>query len=85
MFDAICEGGFAPPDLTSFCRLDGLGLVMVGQRLGPGRAELACRVVEDRWCRRCGARGRVRGSVVRRLAHEPLGWRPTTLMVTVRP
>ena len=25
-----------------------------------------------------------RDSVVRRLAHEPLGWRPTTLLVTVR-
>ena len=25
-----------------------------------------------------------RGSVVRRLSHEPLGWRPTTLRVTVR-
>ena len=26
----------------------------------------------------------MRGTVVRRLAHEPLGWRPTTLEVTVR-
>jgi transposase len=29
-------------------------------------------------------RGRPRGTVVRRLAHEPLGWRPTILLVTVR-
>jgi transposase len=76
---------FARPDLTMFCRLDELGLVVVGQRLDPGRAVLACRVVEpDRWCRRCGCEGAPRDSVVRRLAHEPLGWRPTTLEVTIR-
>lgn len=46
---------------------------------------LACRVVEpDGWCRRCGCEGAPRDTVVRRLAHEPLGWRPTTLEVTVR-
>ena len=28
--------------------------------------------------------GRQRDTVVRRLAHEPFGWRPTTLLVTVR-
>ena len=76
---------FARPDLTTFARLDELGLVVTGQRLEPDRAVLACRVVEhDRWCRRCGCEGLVRDSVVRRLAHEPLGWRPTTLEVTIR-
>ena len=46
---------------------------------------LACRVVaDDRWCRRCGCEGSPRDSVVRSLAHEPFGWRPTTLHVTVR-
>ena len=45
---------------------------------------LACRVVEpDDWCRRCGQRGVLRDTVVRRLAHEPLGWRPTILEVVV--
>lgn len=39
---------------------------------------------DDRWCRRCGCEGLVRDSVVRDLAHEPFGWRPTTLRVTVR-
>ena len=78
-------GGFACPDLTSFCRLDELGLVVTGQRLEPDRAFLACRVVEpDQWCRRCGCEGVPRDTVVRRLAHEPLGWRPTTLLVSVR-
>ena len=76
---------FASPDLTTFARLDELGLEVVGQRLEPDRAVLACRVVEpDQWCRRCGCRGVVRDTVIRRLAHEPLGWRPTTLLVTVR-
>jgi hypothetical protein len=71
------------PDLGSFCRLDELGLQVVGQRLEPGRAVLACRVVETdefaRWCRRCGCEAAPRDSVTRRLAHEPLGWRPTNV------
>ena len=76
---------FACPDLTTFCRLDELGLEVVGQRLEPRRAVLACQVVEpDEWCRRCGCRGTAVGTVVRRLAHEPLGWRPTVLQVTIR-
>jgi len=81
----VPDATFARPDLTAFARLDELGLVVVGQRLEPARAVLACRVLEpDRWCRRCGCEGGARDSVVRRLAHEPLGWRPTTLEVTVR-
>ena len=77
--------GFACPDLTTFCRLDELGLVAVGQRLEAERAVLACRVLEpDQWCRRCGSEGSPRDTVIRRLAHEPLGWRPTTLEVVVR-
>ena len=66
-------------------RLDELGLEVTGQRVEPDRAVLACRVAEpDPWCRRCGCRGEARDTVTRRLAHEPLGWRPTTLLVTVR-
>ena len=79
------DATFACPDLTTFCRLEELGLEAVGQRLEPDRAVLACRVVEpDQWCRRCGCEGAPRDTVVRRLAHEPLGWRPTTLEVTIR-
>ena len=85
MSDATPVAGFACPDLTSFCRLDELGLEVTGQLLEPGRAVLACRVVEsDQWCRRCGCEGLARDTVVRRLAHEPFGWRPTILLVTVR-
>ena len=74
------------PDLTTFCRLDELGLEVTGQRLEPDRAVLACRVVEpDRVVSALRLRRRgPRDTVVRRLAHEPLGWRPTTLVVTVR-
>ena len=79
------DGTFTAPDLTTFCRLDGLGLEVTGQRLEPDRAVLACRVVEDdRWCRRCGCEGVVHDVVTRRLAHEPFGWRPTTLLIAVR-
>ena len=81
----MSELTFATADLTTFARVDELGLEVVGQRVEPGRAVLACRVVEpDDWCRRCGCQGRVRDTVRRRLAHEPFGWRPTMLLVTVR-
>jgi len=80
----VPDATFACPDLSTFCRLDELGLEVVGQQLEPGRALLACRVTEqDRWCRRCGCEGSPRDSVTRPLAHEPFGWRPTTLLVTV--
>ena len=76
---------FARPDLTTFARIDGLGLEVTGQRLEPDRAVLACRVLDaDQWCRRCGCEGAPRDTVTRELAHEPLGWRPTTLLVTIR-
>ncbi|WOO96755.1 ISL3 family transposase [Micrococcus terreus] len=72
-------------DLTKFCRLDELGLEATGQRVEPGRAVLACRVVEpDDWCHRCGSQGTPRDTVIRRLAHEPFGFRPTTLHISVR-
>jgi transposase len=81
----VPDATFAAPDLTTFTRLDDLGLEVTGQRVEPDRAVLACRVLEaDRWCRRCGCEGAVRDSVTRELAHEPFGWRPTTLLVSVR-
>ena len=79
------DATFDRPDLTTFARLDELGLEAVRQRFEPDRAVLACRVVEpDQWCRRCGCEGAPRDTVVRPLAHEPFGWRPTTLLVSVR-
>ena len=76
---------FDCPDLSAFTGLDGLGLEVTGQRVGGDLTVLSCKVVgEDRWCRRCGCQGIPRGTVVRRLAHEPCGWRPTILHVSVR-
>ena len=83
----MSDATFTAPDVTTFCRLDELGLVVVGQHLQPDKAVLACRVgdqADDHWCRRCGCEGSPRDTVTRRLAHEPLGWRPTTLLVTIR-
>jgi transposase len=76
---------FTTPDLTTFCDLDELGLVVVGQHRSPDRTTLECRVAEsDPWCRRCGAEGAPRDTRVRRLAYVPFGHRPTTLLVRVR-
>ena len=51
----------------------------------PDRAVLACRIVdEDRWCRRYRCQGVARDTVIRRPAHEPYGWRPTIVHVSVR-
>jgi transposase len=58
---------------------------VTGQHLATDRAVLACRITDDdSWCRRCGEQGTVRDSVTRQLAHEPFGWRPTTLLVMIR-
>lgn len=76
---------FDAPCLTTFCRLDELGLEAIGQRLEPDRAVLFCRVVQaDEWCGDCGCQGVPRDTVTRRLAHAPFGHRPTTLLVRVR-
>jgi transposase len=81
----LSHATFSRPDLDSFARLDTLGLTVTGQLVEAERAVLACRVLEpDDWCHECGCQGRLRDTVTRRLAHEPFGWRPTTLLVTVR-
>lgn len=81
MFNAT----FGAPDLTTFCNLDALGLTVTGQHLDAHRATLECRVTNtDDDCHGCGGRGRSLGTQTRRLAHEPFGARPTTLLVRVR-
>jgi transposase len=85
MSDATAPAGFDRPDVTSFARLDDLGLVVTAQQHRPDGAVLLCRVADDDpWCRECGCEGVPRDTVTRRLAHEPFGWRPTTLIVTIR-
>ena len=39
---------------------------------------------EDQFCKACGAQGQARGTVARHLAHVPVGWRPTQLLVRLR-
>ena len=81
----MLDATFTTPDLTTFTGLDTLGLQVTGQFLQPDRAVLACRVLDpDDWCHRCGCHGRPRDTVSRRLAHEPFGWRPTVLLITLR-
>ncbi len=81
----MLDATFAAPDLSRFTGLDGLGLRAVGQRIEPDRAVILCRVeADDDWCRRCGCQSVPRDSVVRRLAHAPFGWRPTTLQIVIR-
>jgi len=84
----VLDATYSRPDLTTFARVDELGLEVIGQRLEPTQAVLACRVVVsdelEGWCRRCGSEGAARDTVTRRLAHEPFGWRPTILLVTIR-
>ena len=76
---------FDCPDLSAFTSLDNLGLEVTGWRVESDCAVLAWRIVgEDRWGRRCGCQGISRDTVVRRLAHEPFGWCPTILHVSVR-
>ena len=81
------EATFTDPDLTTFLGLDALGLTAVGQLLTSTRAIVECRMpigFEDPFCKACGAQGQARGTVARRLAHVPVGWRPTQLVVRVR-
>lgn len=62
----VPDATFALPDLTTFTRLEELGLEVTGQRLDPDRAVLACRVVEpDQCCRRCGCEGTPHDTVTR--------------------
>ena len=44
----------------------------------------ADRGFEDPFCKVCGAQGQARGTVARRLAYVPAGWRPTQLVVCGR-
>ena len=79
------DATFCCPDLDTFCLLDRLGLSVTGQQVHDDHAVLACRVLEaDDWCHECGSQGVPRDTVVRRLAHVPLGWRPTILQLRVR-
>lgn len=71
--------------MTTFARLDELGLSAAGQHLAPDRAVIERRVAAaDPWFSGCGGEGVLRDTVARRLAHEPFGRRSTTLLLRVR-
>lgn len=76
---------FTAPDLTTFTGLNELGLTAAGQHLSKTKAEIVCHVTNpDPWCRTCGAPGVPRDTVIRRIAHQPFGWRPTVLVIKHR-
>ena len=75
---------FSAPDMTIYCGLEELGLVAVGMCCQGGGFVLKCRVANPvRLCPGCGCPGYSLGSRTRRLAHEPQGHQPTTLVVYV--
>ncbi len=80
MFNATATAA----DLTTFLGLDSLDLRAVWQRVDETVAEVGCTVTSlDPWCPSCGGQGRLHDHVRRRLAHVPLGGRPTALIVEV--
>lgn len=73
------------PDVTAFYPLDEPGLTATGRYLDADQAIIECRLNEpDPWCRRCGPWSNPRDTVTRKLAHEPFGHRPATLLVRMR-
>lgn len=81
----VSNATFTSPDLKTFCYLEELGLEVTGQqtRIAVCVGLPGCVTPED-WCRQCGCPGRPRDTVTRELAHEPLGWRSTGLLVRGR-
>ena len=78
------DATFARPDLTTFARLNELGLESPASSWN-----LAARCSRAAFSSLSSGVGgaavnALRDTVTRRLAHEPLGWRPTTLVVTIR-
>lgn len=77
---------FPGPALNAFCLLDRLGLTVTNQFVAGTDTVLTGRVVEPNdatrhWCWRSGVHSLVRDTIVLRLAHAPLGCRPTVLAV----
>ena len=78
------DATFARPDLTTFARLNELGLESPASSWN-----LAARCSRAAFSSLISGVGgaavnALRDTVTRRLALEPLGWRPTTLVVTIR-
>jgi transposase len=72
------------PDLTTFARLDSLGLQVTAQQVWPDKANLYCTpTLADDECHTCQGKGTVHDHVRRRFTHLPFGRRATWLHVTV--
>lgn len=77
---------FATPDLTTFCRLDELGLETVGQLLEPDRAVIECRVSHMTVSRYLNGAGKVNEASQRRIdaAIAELDYRPNLVARSMR-
>lgn len=65
--------------------LNNYGVTVTGQHVTAKRIALACRIVTaDNFCRQCGGQARSRGSLIRKVTHVPIGWRPTQLYLRLR-
>lgn len=65
--------------------LNQYGVTVIGQRLIHEHAALECRMIAlDNFCHHCGGQAKVRGSLVRKVTHVPMGWRPTQLHLRLR-
>ena len=81
----MAQPTFSRPDFDAFCMLRDSGVTIIGQHITAEQAALECRMVDqDQFCRRCGAEARARDSIVRRVTHVPVGWRPTQLHLRLR-
>lgn len=81
----VSKPTFSSPDLDAFCFLSNYGVSVTGQHVQHDHAALECRVIApDRFCRHCGGEAKVRGSLVRKVTHVPMGWRPTQLHLRLR-
>ena len=81
----VVKPTFSRPDFDAFCMLRDSGVTIIGQHITAEQAALECRMVDqDQFCRRCGAEARARDSIVRRVTHVPVGWRPTQLHLRLR-
>ena len=73
-----------PPCLDTFCRLERFGLSVTAQHVEPDHTVLRCRPTTPPLpCPGCARPGVRHDTVLRRLAHVPLGWKPTILEVVV--
>ncbi|PHP53016.1 hypothetical protein BW737_005825 [Actinomyces ruminis] len=61
-----------------------MGLTATGVCLEQERALVECRLEASEEDAFCGAEGASVGTAARRLAHVPVGWRPTHLLVRLR-